>query len=839
VHTDLPISEVLPPLQAALESRDEVILEAPPGSGKTTIVPLALMDQDWLGYGKILVLEPRRLAARAAASRMAELLGETVGQTVGYRMRLDTRVSNRTKIEVITEGILTRMLQEDPSLEDVGLVIFDEFHERSLDADLGLAFCLKGREIFREENPLKILVMSATLDSDELARILDNAPVVRGEGRSYPVELHYEGAGKPRDRIVDRVVKTTLKALDVHPKSSFLVFLPGQGEIAQCNQKLADAFADTRSNDIELRPLFGNLSIEEQRAAIAPVTRPGHRKIVIATNIAETSLTIEDVDVVVDGGLVREPVYDPATGMTRLHTNRISRSSSIQRAGRAGRMRPGNCYRLWSEEQQGQLAGHSDPEILSADLASVALQLFRWGIDNPSELLWLDQPPPAPFNQALDLLREFGAIERDDDRHRLTLLGEQMAALPVHPRLAHLLIEGAKFGAMDVAANLAAVLSDRDPFGQETPDMSIRIDILSGITACPGRHRGWARRTSELARQFRSQVDSLGIKKDSNVRDDDAVLGYLIACAYPDRIARKRHGGGFQLANGRTANFAAQHYLAKSRWLAVAEVGGVARRKGDMIRSAAVLDERLFGSVLQHQVVRESFVEWDKREKRFVAETRESIGALVLKRNRMDDIPLEAKRSALLSMVRARGLPWTPELLQWQARVMLVRESVDGALPSVSDEDLTASLDEWLGPYLDPINSMADLTRLDIASILQHRLTFEQQREIDRLVPVRLEVPSGSSYRIDYTQHPPVLAVKLQEMFGCEETPAVLDGRIPLVVHLLSPAGRPLQITQDLAGFWRTTYETVKKEMKGRYPKHPWPDDPFEAQPTARTKKHL
>ena len=837
--THLPVTEILEELKSILSRQHEAILQAPPGAGKTTLVPLALVAEPWLGHKKILILEPRRIATRAAAHRMSDLLNEIVGQTVGYRMRLDTRVSSYTKIEVITEGILTRMLQEDPSLADVGLVIFDEFHERSLDADLALALCLKGRSLFREDDPLKVLIMSATLDTHKLEQ-LTGAPVVISEGKQYPVDIVYGKPSQPRDAINDRTVAATLRALTDNPDSSILVFLPGQGEIRRVEDSLAMELQNRNISGVHLRTLYGNLSLDAQQAAIAPVPNQGERKIVLATNIAETSLTIEGVDVVIDSGLAREPVFDPTTGMTRLHTRKISQASSTQRMGRAGRLRPGKCYRLWSKSQQDQMAPHATPEILNADLTPVALQLLQWGVSDPAELAWLDPPLSGPWQQAVSLLLTLGAAVKGDNGLQLTNHGTQMAGLAAHPRLAHMLICGQSIGHADTASLVASILSDRDPFGRDHPDMNERIDILTGQSNCPNQYRSWFRRTHQLAKQFSGQINGLKTTTAIQTLESHQVSGYLIACAYPDRIARRRHAGGFQLSNGRGASIAGNHTLEKSKWLAVAEVGGFARSKGDVIQSAAILDEALFESLLKDQVEKNTIAEWDGKTKRFIAEQRQQIGELVLSRSKLEVIPPDAKKQALIQYVQAAGLetlPFTPELRQWQARVELVRSiSGDKAWPDLSSDHLLASMDNWLGPYLEPINLLSHFKKLDLKSILTALLTWEQNQQLNVLAPQRLEVPSGSSYAIDYTTTPPVLAVKLQEMFGCIDTPTVINGQVPITVHLLSPAGRPLQVTQDLAGFWETSYREVRKEMKGRYPKHPWPEDPGNVVPTRRTK---
>jgi len=840
----LPVEDILDQLRDCLSTHNEAILEAPPGAGKTTLVPLALLHEPWLTGKKILMLEPRRIATKTAAFRMADLLNEDPGQTIGYRMRLDTKISKHTKIEVITEGILTRMLQQDPSLEDVGLVIFDEFHERSLDSDLALSLCLKGRAIFRDDDsPLKILIMSATIDGEAIAQMLGDAPIVKSEGKAFPVDLIYGRARQSKERITDRMVDTIKQALDDNPDISILAFLPGQGEIRRCADQLGDWLIERKIKGVHLRPLFGNLSIEDQQAAIEPLSgkQANEQKVVLATNIAETSLTIEGVDVVIDSGLVREAKFDPATAMTTLQTMKISKASSTQRAGRAGRLRPGKCYRLWSAEQQQQLAAQSTAEILKADLAPLALQLLQWGVDDPTELNWLDPPPKGPWQQAIDLLESLAAIERKANTWVLTAHGQAMSVLPVHPRLAHCLIRGAEIGFGKQACLLASLLSDRDPFSQDNPDISYRLELLNGGGNCPRQHQGWLFRTKQLAQQFEVQLGKCKIaRRITHALDHEQVAGYLLACAYPDRIARVRHSGGYQLANGRSASLVGEHGLGKNRWLAVAEVSGMVGGKGDIIRSAASLDEGLFTTVLQDFIRVETIAEWHKKTSRFVAEEQQKIGALVLKKKPLSNVPVEAKTNALIQHIRKQGLqllPWTKEIQQWQARVLLIRSNENkNDWPDVSEEALLATLDNWLAPYLHKVNLLQDFKKLNLQDILNALLPYEKQQQLKQLAPLRFKVPSGSSIAIDYRETPPVLAVKLQEMFGCEQTPSVVNGKVPLLIHLLSPAGRPLQITQDLAGFWRSSYHDVKKDMKGRYPKHPWPDDPLAAIATRKTK---
>ena len=847
LEPSLPVEDCLDELKQRLRERDEVVLQAPPGAGKTTLVPLALLDEDWLRGRKILLLEPRRIAASSAAWRMAGLLGEKPGQTVGYRMRLQTKVGPTTRIEIITEGILTRMLQQDPLLEGVGLVIFDEFHERSLESDLALALCLQGRALFAEDRSagMKILVMSATLDSVKIAALLNDAPVVVSEGRAYPVDIIYGRARQPKENPVERMLVMVKQAITDNPQSSILAFLPGQGEIHRVADALADWVLQRKLSGVHLHPLYGNLSLEEQQRAIAPLTGgdAGEQKIVLATNIAETSLTIDGVDVVVDSGLAREARFDPATGMTGLHTVRISQASSEQRAGRAGRLRPGKCYRLWSAEQQRQLAAHGTAEILQADLAPLALALLQWGEDDPSRLAWLDPPPRAHWQQALDLLASMGAVESRSGAHVLSAHGQAMARLPAHPRLAHLLLRGADAGFSSEACRLAALLSERDPFSQQNADIEYRLEILAGDIDCPPRQRGWLQRCQQLTRQLERQLSAIETARDKIqflVRREQAA-GFLLALAYPDRIARRRHSGGYQLANGRSAAFADEQQLAQQRWLAVAEVSAIVGGKGDVIRSAAMLDEKLFDGALADMVCAETIADWDKKAARFVAERRKKVGALVLRRKTLTEVPAEARIDALVRYLLAEDLKplvFSTELLQWCARVELLRAiEPERDWPEVSETALREKLHAWLGPYLHKINTLQDFRKLDLGSILAARLPWELQQRLEQQAPRRLRVPSGSSIAIDYTQSPPVLAVKLQEMFGCEETPAVADGRVALLVHLLSPAGRPLQITQDLAGFWRSSYHAVKKDMKGRYPKHPWPDDPLNAQATRKTRR--
>jgi len=830
---ELPICEILEDLRAGLRTQSSIVVEAPPGAGKTTLIPLALLNEPWLADRRILMLQPRRIATRNAATRMAQLLGEKPGTTVGYRMRLETRVSAATRIEVITEGVLRRMLNEDPTLEGVGLVIFDEFHERSLDADLSLALAMHARETFPDEAVFRILVMSATLAGLPLGAHLD-APVLRSAGRQYPVEVTYGSAAGPRERVLDRLPRLLEQVLRDHKDSSVLVFLPGQGEIRRLASQLH--LPDT----VQVRPLYGDLSLEEQQRAIA-ASPAGTRKVVLATNVAETSLTIDGVDVVVDAGLERAPAFDPATAMTRLATVRISQASAEQRRGRAGRLRPGHCYRLWSETQQAQLAAQSEPEIATADLAPLALELLAWGVQDPDELDWLTPPPQGAWEQALDLLARLGALVRDAHGPRLTDQGRAMASLGTHPRLAQMLLAGQAVGLADTASLLAAVLSDRDPVTRETPDMDQRLAYLTQQRSAPPGLRGWETRTNSVAAQLRRQLPPAATVVPLARPAAAQGTAFLLACAYPDRVARRRHSGTYQLANGRSADLGGAHALGKHRWLAVAEVSGVKGKGSDRIRSAAPLDPELFDGPLADLIEERTRAEWEAGSGRFVATREARLGALLLRSRALEDPPEAVRLEGLIDLLRRedlRPLPWTEAARSYQQRAIHMHR-LDPAWPDFSDAALAGTLEAWLGLYLAPVQRLGDLRRLDLAAALRARLTWDQQQRLDTWLPERIDVPSGSSIRVDYSQDPPVLAVKLQEMFGCRESPRLADGRLGVVVHLLSPAGRPLQVTQDLAGFWSGSYDAVKKEMKGRYPKHPWPDDPLTAVPTRHTKKRM
>ncbi|MEJ2539526.1 MAG: ATP-dependent helicase HrpB, partial [Gemmatimonadota bacterium] len=794
---DLPVRAVLPELEEALAEARCAVLTAPPGAGKTTLAPLALLSAAWLQGRKVLVLEPRRLATRAAAYRMAELVGEPgAGGTVGYRVRFDTRVSARTRVEVVTEGVLTRMLQADPALSDVGAVLFDEFHERSLHADLGLALTLQSRALLRDD--LRVLVMSATLDADPVARLLggdgEPAPVVESRGRMYPVETRY------RDRPVDGwieppVADTVLRALDEAP-GDVLVFLPGAGEIRRTAERLEEAGLPA---GISLHPLFGALTREEQDRAIRP-SPPGRRKVVLATSIAETSLTIEGVRVVVDAGLMRVPRFDPGTGMTRLETVRVTRDAADQRRGRAGRLESGVCYRLWTEGEDQGLVPARRPEILEADLAPLALELAAWGA-RPEELQWLDPPPEAAFAQARELLRELEAL---DEHGAITDHGRALAGVGAHPRLAHLLLRGRALGYGGLAADLAALLNNRDILRASgraaDADLRLRVEALQGARKRGGRpgsvgirghdiHRGGLRQVLREADHWRRHGDGDG---GAHGPGYTAVTGLLLSLAYPDRVGQRRPGerGRFLLRNGRGAAFREVQTLGDADWIVAAELDGRGR-EGRIFRAAPVTLEEI-EAVFAVQIREADAVEWDPEAGRVRAFRRRRLGALVLSEAPLSDPPAEALADALVEGIREVGLgalPWSRETRQLRDRIGFLHHLEPEDWPDTSDQALTDGLETWLGPFLGGMRSLDDLRRLDLAQPLLTAVGWDRRDELDRMAPTHQEVPSGSRIRLDYSNpEAPVLAVRLQELFGLTETPRVGDGRVPLTLHLLSPA---------------------------------------------------
>lgn len=838
---DLPVASVLNELDQALAHYSCAVLQAPPGAGKTTLVPLALLDSAWLVGQKIIMLEPRRLAARAAAERLAQLLGEPVGQRVGYRIRLESRVSTATRIEVVTEGVLQRMLRDDPELPGVGLVIFDEFHERSLDADLGLALCRQTQQYLRDDPPLRLLVMSATLDAQAVSQLLDNAPMISSQGRQYPVEVRYMGMAQARQPIEPTVVQTILQALAAEAGSQ-LVFLPGLAEIKRVHAQLEDQLA--HRSDVLIAPLHGELDLAAQRLAISPAEK-GQRKIVLATSIAQTSLTIEGIRVVVDAGLIRQPRFDPVSGLTRLQTQRVSQAAAEQRAGRAGRLEPGVCYRLWSASQQEQLAVQDQPEMLQADLAPLALQLAQWGIQQATELSWLDPPPAAALEQGRELLEMLGALQRADGVWRLTEHGLAMSALPMHPRLAHMLLRGQAMGLGPLACRLAAIAGERDLLrGVQDADVARRVALFDQPKADASADRGALQRARQLAGQWQRLLQ-IAPQNPINDPENEVWQGILLALAYPDRIAQRRgQGAEYRLANGRSAAFADADALQKHEWLVVSALGGHAAQRNVRIFMASALNAALLVRCAPELLSQRDTLEWDARSESLVAERQQRLGALVFSSKALPDMDPDVRNRALCEVVRKQGLnllPWTPGLRQWQARVSLLRQldtesGGSSDWPDISDAALLDTLESWLAPYLGKVRRLAHFAGLDLPSILAGLLPWPLPRQLDEQAPTHWSVPTGSQIRIDYSETPPVLAVRLQEMFGSTDTPRIAQNRQALQLHLLSPAQRPVQITQDLAGFWQGSYAEVKKDMKGRYPKHYWPDDPLQAEPTRRAK---
>jgi len=814
-----------------------VVLSAPPGSGKTTVIPLKLLDEPWL-QGKILMLEPRRLAARAAAARMAQLLGERPGETVGYRVRFDNCVSAKTRIEVLTEGILTRRLQRDPELSGVSLVIFDEFHERSLHADLGLALCSEVIGGLRDD--LRLLVMSATLDTEAIASLLGGAPVVSGRGRSYPVEIKYLDRA-PETPIPQTAVAAILRALKQQP-GDILAFFPGTGEIRATERLLSERL----DPEIEVCPLYGDLTKEAQERAIKP-SPEGRRRVVLATSIAETSLTIEGISTVVDTGWSRLPRFDPNSGLTRLQTQRVSAASADQRAGRAGRLGPGVCYRLWTQADQRQLSPQTPPEILGADLAPLALELAHWGVSDPATLNWLDPPPRGAYAQATSLLRELGAL---DDKGRITAIGQQMAGLALHPRLAHMLNHAAASGQLSLAADLAALLSERDLLKRQRGDIPPSVDIEErlqvlaqwredrrALGARPDIDQGACARVDQAARRWsRPRTGRIAERASQPLS-----VGGLLGLAFPDRIARRRDGGsgGYRLAGGRGASLPDADRLSGEEFLVIPALDA-GRSEGRVFLAAPIsLDEirATHGAAIVHR----QKVVWQPKSESVVARDEACLGRIILSSRALSEVDPQLQRQAMLEGIRQMGLaalPWDRESEEWLARLRCLRRWQPTAdWPDVSEQALLAGLDQWLGPWLDGVTRKDQLKRLNLKTILSSLLQWDQQQRMDELAPTHIQVPSGSRKRLDYSDpEAPVLPVKLQEMFGLADTPRVCGGAVAVKLHLLSPAQRPIQVTQDLRGFWERTYQEVKKELKGRYPKHYWPDDPWTAVATARVR---
>jgi ATP-dependent helicase HrpB len=800
----LPVDEALPRLKAELVEHTAAVLVAPPGAGKTTRVPLALLDAPWLGGRKIVMQEPRRLAARAAARRMAETLGEPVGETVGYRVRFDSKVGPRTRIEVVTDGLFLRMLQDDPLLEGVGCVIFDELHERGLETDLSFALVRESQSALRED--LRVIAMSATLDPGPVSERLGGAPLVESAGRMFPVETRYlerEASG----RIEDTVASAIRNAL-AQESGSALVFLPGVREIRRVEERLSGLGAD-----VDVAPLFGDLSPAEQDRAIAP-SPAGRRKVVLATSIAETSLTIEGVRIVIDGGQMRVPRFSPRSGMTRLETVRVSQASADQRRGRAGRLEPGVCYRLWTEEAQRGLLPFTPPEILDADLAPLALELAAWGVNDASTLPWLTPPPASALATARELLLDLGAIEASG---AITPHGRAMVRLGQHPRLAHLVLEGRELKQGKVAALIAAILGERDFLRERDVDLRHRVDI-----ALSGR----------APRLIQEQARRLTPREARDETPDAAMTGALLALAYPDRIGRRRAATAnrYLLSGGRGAVLPEGDPMSNEEFLVVAETDGASQDARIFLAAAITVGE--IEELYENRIVDEQVVQWNARDNTVLARRRRRLGALLIEDKPIARPDPDKVKTAMLDGVRQRGLPWTDELRDWRQRIAFLR-GIDESWPDLSDQALLASVDDWLAPFVDGASK-----RIDFATALKTLAPWDRQRQVDSLAPTHIEVPSGSRVPIDYANPAePTLSVRLQEMFGLTDTPKVGGGKVPVLIHLLSPARRPVQVTRDLASFWTSGYKAVKAELKGRYPRHYWPDDPLVAEPTARVKR--
>ena len=804
----LPIHEALPALKATLGVGNAAVLVAPPGAGKTTVVPLELLGEPWRGDGRIIVLEPRRLAARAAAERMAATLGENVGETVGFRVRMQSRISARTRIEVVTEGVFTRMILADPELAGIACVIFDEFHERSLDADLGLALAIDTQRLLRDD--LRLLVMSATLDGAAVARLLDGAPVIESQGRMFPVETRYLGRDD-RLRLEDQVVRAVDKAL-AEQSGSLLVFLPGQGEILRTAERLAER----KRPDVEIAPLYGALDPRDQDRAIKPAA-VGVRKIVLATSIAETSLTIQGVRVVIDCGLARVPRFDPSSGLTRLATVRVSRAAADQRRGRAGRTEPGACYRLWNEAETRAFPAYADPEILDADLSGLALDLARWGAKNVTDLAFLDPPPAAAFAEARALLARLEAL---DWRGVLTPHGRALSAVPLPPRLAHMVLKAADTGQALRAALGAALITERGLGGRDV-DLRRRLESLD-------------RDRSPRARDAKALADRWASFAGKSGTAEPLSDGLLLAFAYPERVARARGGQGeFQLVSGRGAFIEPTDALAREPWLAVAELGGGDRR--DRILLAAPLDPAELVAFKDQFEVEERLEESGGRRLRGKRLTR--LGRLTIREEILESPDPALIARALADRVRREGLaalPWSPATLAWRERLAFVR-SGDPAWPDLSDTALIDALDDWLTPLLSGVRSLAALKPDILDGALRALIPWDLQRRLDAEAPARWTAPTGNSFTIDYAAEAgPRVDVRVQEVFGISQHPTV--GGVPLTMSLLSPGHRPIQTTKDLPGFWKGSWKDVRSDMRGRYPKHVWPEDPAVAAPTARAK---
>jgi len=814
--TPLPIDAVLDDLSRTLEAHNVAVLVAPPGAGKTTRVPLALLDAPWARGKKIIVLEPRRIAARASADRMAKSLGERTGETVGYRVRFGSKISRTTRIEVVTEGIFTRQILDDPELSGVAAILFDEFHERSLDADMGLALARDAQTGLRED--LRILVMSATLDGARVARLLGEAPVVESEGRAFPVETRYLGrkADGPIERQMADAIASALRA----DGGSVLAFLPGAAEIRRTQNFLSERVQDA---SIEIVPLFGALDAAVQDRAISPAPK-GMRKVVLATSIAETSLTIEGVRIVVDSGLARVPRYEPDIGLTRLETVRASRAAADQRRGRAGRTEPGVCYRLWDEPQTASLAPYTQPEILSADLSSLVLDLAQWGVADPAALSFLDPPPAPAWKEAKSLLSELNALDGDG---RITAEGKSLRALALPPRLARMIVDSHRAGEGEAAAEIAAIITERG-LGGDSVDLEHRRDQF---------RRDRSQRASsarDLARRWASQVAA----SEKAGPQEDLSTGLMLAYAFPDRVARNRGNGSFVLANGRGAAVEQTSSLARAPYIAIGEMTGTAA-SGRILLAAQITESEIERHFAEHIETADE-ITFDRGALALRARRKRVLHAITLSEATMAVSPSEDTARIFADGLIAAGLdrlPWSKAAKQWRDRVMFLRKAECDSWPDLSDDGLIARRDDWLVPALYDKTALKDISPGDLSDALMALLPWEMRARLDREAPTHFEAPTGSVLAIDYeAEQGPTIAVRLQELFGLNTHPSIAAGKVPLVLELLSPAQRPVQVTRDLPGFWRGSYAAVRSDLRGRYPRHPWPDDPANAVPTRRAK---
>ncbi|MEN9444994.1 MAG: ATP-dependent helicase HrpB [Bacteroidota bacterium] len=816
----LPVADIVRTIQDKLAAETTLIVKAPPGAGKSTLLPLTLLDEPWLKGQKILMLEPRRLAARGIATRMAAMLGESVGDTVGYRVRFDTRVGPNTRIEVLTEGILTRMLHDDNALEGIAMVIFDEFHERSLHADVAMALCREAQLVLRQD--LRIVAMSATMDMPMLATML-RASVVESLGRQFPVELRYVGDADVK-MLPEMAARIILRAAKEN-EGDILAFLPGQSEIMQCESLLRNALPD-----FAICPLFGQLPQNRQNAAIFP-NREGKRKVVLATSIAETSLTIEGIRAVVDCGFGRYSQFDPNSGLSRLETKAISIDEADQRAGRAGRLTEGVCYRMWSAHTQSVLELHRKPEIEQADLADLVLDLAQWGIVNPLDLAWLSPPPKGAMAQASEILHELDALEEG----KITAHGKQIHRIPCHPRIAHMLVKAHEMKQLALATDLAAVIEERDFMPNGTGiDINLRIEALRRYRSNPSKGKQLAH-IERVAGSYRK----LYLLKPENSPVDVFLTGVLLAQAYPERIACSRPGNNaqFQLANGKIATAGRHDDLAHEAWLAVSHID--AREGVGKIFLASPLNPRDLAPMLKDR----QRIRWDSEDACIVANKELCIGSIVLRSTPIEKPDDNLVQKALCEAIRKEGrslLDLNEELAAWQARVLSLRLwRTDENWPDVTTENLLNTASVWLSPYLIGVRKGQQLKKLNLAEILQNSLSWEQQQALNKLCPTHLEVPSGSNIALEYRADgsAPILAVRLQEVFGWLESPRVNEGRTAVVMHLLSPGFKPVQITSDLKSFWHNTYFEVKSELRRKYHKHSWPDDPLTAQAIRGAKR--